>query len=371
MFLQDKGAFTFGAEKGFTVEAVKKLQQLGLTSTATSLVEMKVRTGRGTSKTIKANELGDYLTVVEVSNGMATIYVLKLTRTSKQGKQYYSLEKEIHLPAPGNEEDELERLTSDEWTKKFIETAPEFNRVYHNDGLGVAQGAANTVNGVQDIVVGLLNTPAAITNTIIWAEEQVGILDEDPNFRVGYIAFYDWSRGLIIDEYGEEGAWNDSHGWSKFIGGSSVEILTGAYIEKIGLFGKLFKSLGGKGASSADEVAEVTAAGLDETRSLASNIDDVDKVKVTSWAEAGTTPDLNPGRWVQIGGPTPWNYIKTGLWGGKFELGLSRNFPWVFKWTNSNAPISNYVSEFVQQSQLMWPRGWEYIKGILGQRIVK
>jgi hypothetical protein len=42
-------------------------------------------------------------------------------------------------------------------------------------------------------------------------------------------------------------------------------------------------------------------------------------VQVTSWAEKGTKPDLNPTRWVQLGGPTWWNYIKTGLWGGKYE----------------------------------------------------
>ena len=36
-------------------------------------------------------------------------------------------------------------------------------------------------------------------------------------------------------------------------------------------------------------------------------------VQVTSWADKGITPDLNPGRWVQLGDATPVNFLKTGL----------------------------------------------------------
>ena len=92
------------------------------------------------------------------------------------------------------------------------------------------------------------------------------------------------------------------------------------------------------------------------------------KVKVTSWAEAGKTPDLNPGRWVQVGEPTVGNYLKTGLSGGKF--GVTKQFPFL-TWQKSNVPFANYISDFVDQTQLMWPKGWEFIKGVLGQRIIK
>ncbi len=94
-------------------------------------------------------------------------------------------------------------------------------------------------------------------------------------------------------------------------------------------------------------------------------------MRVTSWAEEGVVPDLNPGRWVQLGGPTRWNFIKTGLWGGKFEVGLSSEFPWMLQKVPSNVPITNYITDFVEQSKLMWPGGWEFIKGVLGQRVIK
>ena len=38
---------------------------------------------------------------------------------------------------------------------------------------------------------------------------------------------------------------------------------------------------------------------------------------VSSWASEGMTPDLNPGRWVQLGEATPSNFLKTGLPGAK------------------------------------------------------
>ena len=97
-------------------------------------------------------------------------------------------------------------------------------------------------------------------------------------------------------------------------------------------------------------------------------------VQVTSWAGQGLDPDLNPGRWVQIGGPTVSNFIKTGLWGGKFEFGFTRSFPWIFRWTSSNVPFSNYITEFVSTTNLVWPRElgvfFDTIKGLLGQRII-
>ena len=71
------------------------------------------------------------------------------------------------------------------------------------------------------------------------------------------------------------------------------------------------------------------------------------------------------------GDPTVWNYLKTGLWGGKFDLGFSNSFPWIFKWSKSKAPFGNYITDFVKQTNLMWPEGLDFIKGILGQRKIK
>ena len=52
---------------------------------------------------------------------------------------------------------------------------------------GVAQGAANIVNGVQDSVVGVLNIVPGAVNTIASAEERVGILNPEDPIRVPYI----------------------------------------------------------------------------------------------------------------------------------------------------------------------------------------
>ncbi len=75
-------------------------------------------------------------------------------------------------------------------------------------------------------------------------------------------------------------------------------------------------------------------------------------VQVTSWAEQGKIPDLNPGRWVQLGGPTYSNWLKTGLWGGKFDITTS--FPWM-TWTSANPDPTNFITDFIEQSTLLWP----------------
>jgi RHS repeat-associated protein len=83
--------------------------------------------------------------------------------------------------------------------------------------------------------------------------------------------------------------------------------------------------------------------------------------QVTSWAATGTTPDLNPGRWVQLGDATRVNFWKSGLPGGKVQTNPLR-------YERSNVPITNYISGQVPASSLRWPTGWEKPKGILGQR---
>jgi len=84
-------------------------------------------------------------------------------------------------------------------------------------GLGVLQGCANTVNGVQDVGVGVLNTPAAVWNwTGGW------FLPNCP-----YIPSPDWSKGLITEE--------DPflHDTSKFLGGTGVSMLVPAVLKPL------------------------------------------------------------------------------------------------------------------------------------------
>lgn len=86
-------------------------------------------------------------------------------------------------------------------------------------------------------------------------------------------------------------------------------------------------------------------------------------VTVTSWASTGMIPDLAAGRWVMIGGSTRWNYIKTGLWGLQYEKGIG-----IYKTT---VPFSNSITGQVSSAALQWPRGWEAVKVVFGQRVIK
>jgi ABC-type Fe3+-hydroxamate transport system substrate-binding protein len=85
---------------------------------------------------------------------------------------------------------------------------------------------------------------------------------------------------------------------------------------------------------------------------------------VTSWADKGITPDLNPGRWVQLGEATKTNFWKTGLPGPKVTVIPPSYAP-------SKVPFNNSITDQVPASSLQWPSGWEKWKGILGQRQIK
>ena len=87
-------------------------------------------------------------------------------------------------------------------------------------------------------------------------------------------------------------------------------------------------------------------------------------VRVTSWAEKGVRPDLKPGRWVMLGERTKLNYHGSGLSGPKLYLDPVELVP-------SNIPYENSITDSVLKSSLAYPPGWEVIKAILGQRVIK
>jgi RHS repeat-associated protein len=130
------------------------------------------------------------------------------------------------------------------WGEFFDETTYLIGQT----GLGLGQGVANGVNGVQDGLIGILNIPASGVNALAAAEEWVGILPEN-SIRMPYIPSPDWSRDLITPEPGEEGTWTDSHGWSKFGGEAAADLYTGKIVAKCvkvapkGLAGKSIKEL--------------------------------------------------------------------------------------------------------------------------------
>lgn len=72
---------------------------------------------------------------------------------------------------------------------------------------------------------------------------------------------------------------------------------------------------------------------------------------VTSWAPPGVEPTIESGRWVMTGGPTLRNWIESGIF---------RSYP-----------LSNSTSTTLSGTALRWPSGWESIKGLIGQRVVK
>jgi RHS repeat-associated protein len=87
-------------------------------------------------------------------------------------------------------------------------------------------------------------------------------------------------------------------------------------------------------------------------------------IRVTSWAPKGVVPDLTPGRWVQKGGPSFVNFVKTGIWRGDFTL-----VP--LAWNSKGASRSNFITAVVDKAELAWPSGKELLKGLLGQRVIR
>ncbi len=93
---------------------------------------------------------------------------------------------------------------------------------------GMAQGAVNIANGVQDAAIGMANIPIAGANLIADGIDYAVGTPEHQRIRVPTIPSPDWSRNLIIEEGGTPGGWDDMHGWSKAIGGEGVMMLVGA-----------------------------------------------------------------------------------------------------------------------------------------------
>lgn len=90
-------------------------------------------------------------------------------------------------------------------------------------GRGIGQGGLNTVNGVQDAAIGIVNLAPIIHNHtagnfVNYLGNQAGF---DIDVRSGYIPSPDWSRDLIVPSS------DYHHGASKFLGGQgAVTLLT-------------------------------------------------------------------------------------------------------------------------------------------------
>ena len=92
--------------------------------------------------------------------------------------------------------------------------------------------------------------------------------------------------------------------------------------------------------------------------------------RVTSWASVGTTPTLESGRWVIVGGGTYINYLRTGLVGGKWIDG---------QWVANTADYGNRITMLVFTNTIRSPIGnpaanepWlAYVKWLFGHHLLE
>ena len=167
-------------------------------------------------------------------------------------------------------------------------------------------------------------------------------------------------------------------GIGAFVGGSTLiahgfDQLNAAltqYITGVEIDTKTSKKLQEMGMSrGAANIAEGLVAGAGSFyASAAGQLAAKGSVQVSSWASPGIKPDFAPGRWVQVGEATPFNFLKTGLPGPKGDWAP---FPKIITIKPSNVPLSNSATTSVPASTLQWPPGREVWKGTLGQRVIQ
>jgi hypothetical protein len=189
----------------------------------------------------------------------------------------------------------------------IVGTANVIGAAYVGGLMGELQGTLNIVNGIQDVGVGILNLSSFLSNPVMHVP----------------IESWDWSRGVATVESGTPGGWDDTHGWSKFIGGESAVSLITVGVSKLAT-----------AATAAGNGARLT--------------------EVSRWGRAG----LENRDWVQLGGKTPLNYFLTFKW----QPGLGNQF----------AHFKDGQSFLVSKSDLIWPKGLGvdgWWKGLFGQRI--
>ncbi|HEY6330284.1 MAG TPA: RHS repeat-associated core domain-containing protein, partial [Blastocatellia bacterium] len=109
---------------------------------------------------------------------------------------------------------------------------------------------------------------------------------------------------------------------------------------------------GGRYAGYAWQVLGVAASAASISSLLSGVADEGGLVTVSRWGR----PGLEAGDWVMKGEANWWNYI----WSGK-------GGPSIFG--NQFASFSSGASYEVPASSLEWPSGWEFFKGLFGQRI--
>lgn len=87
-------------------------------------------------------------------------------------------------------------------------------------------------------------------------------------------------------------------------------------------------------------------------------------VQVAHWAPAGVNPALQANQWVMLGSnKNVLNYFLSGVGLGGYRLAPKP--PYL---RGETYPFRNSSITEVSYSQLKWPKGWEAVKGLVGQR---
>jgi len=124
-------------------------------------------------------------------------------------------------------------------------------------GVGLLQGGANLLNGVQDVVVGVINIPSNIANGV--ANSIDTSTAPHDRIRMPTVPSPDWSRNLLAPESGTPGAWDDTHGWSKFAAGEGATTLISLGAGKLGATLGKGTGLTDDAAKAADDAARAVA----------------------------------------------------------------------------------------------------------------
>lgn len=111
-----------------------------------------------------------------------------------------------------------------EWSDNWFTS---FTYVAGQAGVGLAQGAANTVNSITNTAASAGNLVISIPNTVANGIDYLAGTPEHQQIRIPNIPTSEWSRGLFTEETDFE------HGLSSIAAGTGVQILTGVGAAKL------------------------------------------------------------------------------------------------------------------------------------------
>ena len=159
---------------------------------------------------------------------------------------------------------------------------------------GLAQGAANLGNAVQDVGVSILNVPAASVNFGSWASEKVFFdVPEHMKIRLPYIPSPDWSKGLVTQES------DFDHNVSKRCLGFAATVLGPGAIGRLGAAAGRGILAPGNGVTMAAG-AKVLAQDVAKNAKNVTAVDGFTDVFIHGTRSGTSFALLHEGKWVEM-----------------------------------------------------------------------